>query len=67
LGLRAVQISNSETPVAGIRENLGMIKGAAIAAVMMFIAVQLDQHYEGGFYTDGALAMVRQIRHSFGW
>ena len=53
--------------MAGIRENLGTIKGAAIAAVMMFSAVQLDQHYEGGFYTDGALAMVHQIRHSFGW
>jgi hypothetical protein len=44
-----------------------MIKGAAIAAAVMFIAVQVDQHYDSGFYTDGVLAMLRQIRHSFGW
>jgi len=44
-----------------------MIKGAAIAAVALFIAVQIDQHYDGGFYADGALAMFRQIRYSFGW
>ena len=44
-----------------------MIKGASIAAVVLFIAVQVDQHYDGGFYTDGVLAMLHQIRHSFGW
>jgi hypothetical protein len=44
-----------------------MIKGAAIAAVVLFIAVQGDQQYAQGFYTDGVLAMLRQIRHSFGW
>jgi hypothetical protein len=44
-----------------------MIKSAAIAAVVIFIAVQVDQHYNSGFYTDGVLAMLHQIRHSFGW
>jgi hypothetical protein len=44
-----------------------MIKGAAIAAMGLFIAVQVDQHYDNGFYTDGVLAMFHQIRHSFGW
>jgi hypothetical protein len=31
------------------------------------VAVQLDQHCSSGFYTDGVLAMFRQIRHSFSW
>ncbi len=44
-----------------------MIKGAAIAAVVLYIAAQVDQHYDHGFYTNGVLTMVRQIRHSFGW
>jgi len=44
-----------------------MIKGAAIAAVVLFIAIQVDQHYDNGFYSDGVLAMFHQIRHSFGW
>jgi hypothetical protein len=44
-----------------------MIKGVAIAAVVLLIVVQVDQHYYSGFYTDGVLAMFHQIRHSFGW
>ena len=44
-----------------------MIKGAAIAVVVLIIAVQIDQHYSSGFYTDGLLAMFRRIRHSLGW
>ena len=35
-----------------------MIKGAAIAAMVLFIAVQVDQHYDNGFYTDGSLSHV---------
>jgi hypothetical protein len=61
------QICGSETNEAAIEEQPDMIKGAAIAAVALFIAVQIDQHYDGGFYADGALAMFRQIRYSFGW
>lgn len=44
-----------------------MIKGAAIAAGVLLIVVQVDEHYYSGFYTDGVLAMFHQIRDSFGW
>jgi hypothetical protein len=30
-------------------------------------AVAVDQYLNHGYYTDGAMAMVRQIRSSFGW
>jgi hypothetical protein len=43
-----------------------MIKGAAIAALILTIASQLDQHFSNGRYTDATFAMVRQMRHSFG-
>ncbi len=39
-----------------------MIKGAAIAAGVLLIVVQVDEHYYSGFYTDGVLAMFHQIR-----
>jgi hypothetical protein len=35
--------------------------GVLVAA---FVA---DQYWNNGLYTDGALAMLRHIRHSFGW
>jgi hypothetical protein len=43
-----------------------MIKGTFIAAVMLFVVSQFDQHFFYGRYTDAALAMLRQMRHSFG-
>ena len=43
-----------------------MLKGAAIAAVMLITASLLDQLLSNGRYTDVAFAMARQIRHSFG-
>jgi hypothetical protein len=30
-------------------------------------AVAADQYLNNGYYTDGAMAMLRQIRNSFGW
>jgi hypothetical protein len=42
-----------------------MLKGFAIAALALLGASQLDQHYCAGHYTDAALSMLRQIRHSF--
>lgn len=35
-----------------------IILGAALAA---------DQYWNYGHYTDGAIAVLRQIQHSFGW
>ena len=41
-----------------------MLKGFVIAVVLVLGASLLDQHYCHGKYTDGAMAMLRQIRHS---
>jgi len=41
-----------------------MFKGIVIAVVVVLGASQLDQYYCHGKYTDGALSMLRQIRHS---
>jgi hypothetical protein len=30
-------------------------------------AIVADQYFNFGYYTDGALSALRQIRHSFGW
>jgi hypothetical protein len=43
-----------------------MLKGASIAALVLTIASQLDQHLSNGRYTDAAFAMLRQKRYSFG-
>jgi hypothetical protein len=43
-----------------------MIKGFAIAALALFGASQADQYLTHGRYTDATMAMLRQIRHSFG-
>ena len=43
-----------------------MIKGIAIAAIVLFTLSIVDQQLYYGRYTDTALAMLRQIRHSFG-
>jgi hypothetical protein len=42
-----------------------MLKGFAIAVLALLGASQLDQYYYAGRYTDAALSMLRQIRHSF--
>jgi hypothetical protein len=41
-----------------------MFKGFVIAVLVVLGASQLDQYYCHGKYTDGAMAMLRQIRHS---
>jgi hypothetical protein len=43
-----------------------MIKGTFIIAVVLLAASQFDQHFFYGRYTDAALAILRQMRHSFG-
>jgi hypothetical protein len=43
-----------------------MIKGSCIALLVLVIAWQIDEYLTFGKYTDAALAMIRQMRHSFG-
>ncbi|MGF6432264.1 hypothetical protein ABIE91_007484 [Bradyrhizobium elkanii] len=43
-----------------------MIKGFAIAVLVVLGASQVDQYLTHGRYTDATLAMLRQMRHSFG-
>jgi len=42
-----------------------MLKGIAKAIVIIAVVLLADQYFANGFYTDGALSMLRQIRHSF--
>jgi len=44
---------------------LPMIKGVTIAALVLAAASLADQQLSYGRYTDAALAMLRQIDHSF--
>ncbi|WP_283815013.1 hypothetical protein [Bradyrhizobium guangdongense] len=44
-----------------------MFKGFAVAVVAMITTAQLDQYLTNGRYTDAAMGMLRQIRHSFGF
>ncbi|WP_276519534.1 hypothetical protein [Bradyrhizobium elkanii] len=43
-----------------------MLKGFAIAIIALSSASQVDQHFTHGRYTDAVMAMLRQMRHSFG-
>jgi hypothetical protein len=52
--------------MAAEHDQFVMLKGAAIAALVLTIASQLDQYLSNGRYTDVAFAMMRQIRHGFG-
>jgi hypothetical protein len=42
-----------------------MLKGFAIVVLLLLGASQLDQYLTHGRYTDAAMSMLRQIRHSF--
>jgi bacteriorhodopsin len=42
------------------------MKGILIAVMLIAAAVAADQYFNYGYYTDGAVAMLRQMRHSFG-
>lgn len=43
-----------------------MIKGTFITAVVLLVASQIDKHFTYGKYSDATLAILRQMRHSFG-
>ena len=39
-----------------------------LAAIGVLVAALVaDQYWNYGYYTDGALGMLRHIKHSFGW
>jgi hypothetical protein len=42
-----------------------MFKGFVIAVLLLVGASQLDQYLSNNRYTDAAMSMLRQIRHSF--
>ena len=41
-----------------------MLQGFVIAVLLLLGASQVDQYFCNGKYTDGAMAMLRQIRHA---
>jgi hypothetical protein len=43
-----------------------MIRGLGNAIVIVLIASLLDEYFYAGRHTDAALAILRQIGHSFG-
>jgi len=43
-----------------------MFKGFVIAVLLVLGASQLDAYLTHGRYTNSAMSMLRQIRHSFG-
>jgi len=42
-------------------------KGFLIAILIIVAAVAADQYFNFGYYTDGALAMLGQIKQAFGF
>lgn len=44
-----------------------MFKGFTVAVVALITTAQLDQDLANGRYTDAAMAMLRQVRHAFGF
>jgi hypothetical protein len=44
-----------------------LMKGLLVAIVVIAAAVAVDEQYNFGHYTDGALLMLREIQRSFGY
>lgn len=44
-----------------------MGKFGLTAIGILAAAFVADQYWNRGYYTDSALAVLRQIQHSFGW
>ena len=42
-------------------------KGFLIAILIVGAAVAADQYFNSGYFTDGAIAMFREIKRSFGF
>jgi len=43
------------------------MRGVLIAAVIVAAAVAVDEAYNFGYYTNGTIAMLRDIQRSFGF
>ena len=48
-------------------EELKMGKLGWSAIFILGAAFAADRYFNYGYYTDGAIIMLRQIRNSFGW
>jgi hypothetical protein len=49
-------------------EDIGKVGKFGWSLLLIFCAaIAADQYLNYGYYTDGAVAMMRQIRNSFGW
>ncbi|TWB51253.1 hypothetical protein FBZ94_11083 [Bradyrhizobium sacchari] len=44
-----------------------MFKGFTVTIAAVVFSAHLDQYLTYGRYTDAAIAMLRQIRHAFGF
>jgi hypothetical protein len=44
-----------------------MLRGVAKAIVVILAVIAADECLYNGFYTDAAMSMMRDIRHSFRW
>ena len=58
-------------PAAGVsfvfhenKERL-MLSGIVKAILIVFVVVIADMYFTNGYYTNGSLSMLRQMRHSF--
>jgi hypothetical protein len=64
-------IAVREAGAAGLHGAYGraviMGKMGWVTILALGAAALADQYWNYGYYTDGALAMLRHIRHSFGW
>jgi hypothetical protein len=56
---------NPTGPVGGLLRRPTMFKGILVAGLVLLGAALLDQYLTNGRYTDAAMSMARQIRHSF--
>jgi len=41
--------------------------GLAIGILIIVGALAADQYFNFGYYSDGTIAMLRQLQHSFGF
>jgi hypothetical protein len=42
-----------------------MLNGIVKAILIVSVVVIADQYFSNGYYTEGTLSMLRQMRHSF--
>jgi hypothetical protein len=48
-------------------DRIDMGKQSLVVIIIIACAIAADQYWNYGFYTDGTLRALHQIRHSFGW